>query len=83
MEDSNDGATSSTPPEITPPKPDMYAPPPYEECDGDEDFTSSMTAPLTSESSEVQPPSYEEVQRLKAMEAAEDFPPPHCQVSML
>ncbi|XP_042871169.1 NEDD4 family-interacting protein 1-like [Penaeus japonicus] len=79
VEDSNDGATSSTPPEITPPKPDMYAPPPYEECDGDEDFTSSMTAPLTSESSEVQPPSYEEVQRLKAMEAAEDFPPPHCQ----
>ncbi|XP_045604444.1 NEDD4 family-interacting protein 1 isoform X3 [Procambarus clarkii] len=76
--DENEGAVRTTMDDIPPPKPDMHAPPPYEESDTREGFTSSMAEPLTEESSEVQPPSYEEVQRLKALEAAEDFTLPLC-----
>lgn len=52
-----------------PPKPDLHAPPPYEEED------SGVHPPHTGD---IQPPSYEEVQRLKAMEVGEDLPMPLC-----
>ncbi|KAK7065766.1 NEDD4 -interacting protein, partial [Halocaridina rubra] len=63
--------------DIPPPKPDLHAPPPYEECDSSEGVNTSMTVPLTTGSTDLQPPSYEEVQRLKAMEAADEFGLPH------
>lgn len=58
---------------IPPPKPDMYAPPPYEEIE-----YNSSPAGVSSENYScnttigLQPPSYEEVQRQKALEAGED-----------
>lgn len=59
--------------ELPPPKPDLQAPPPYEEEDN------GAHVPQTGD---IQPPSYEEVQRLKALEVGEDFPMPLCQVSV-
>lgn len=76
--DANEGLVHPPLDDIPPPKPDMHAPPPYEESDTRDGSTTSVTAPLVQESSEVQPPSYEEVQRLKALEAAEDFTVPLC-----
>ncbi|XP_066966299.1 NEDD4 family-interacting protein 1 isoform X1 [Macrobrachium rosenbergii] len=74
----SEGSETRSRDEIPPPKPDLHAPPPYEECDSGEALTTSMTVPLTTGSSELQPPSYEEVQRLKAMEAQDsEFPLPH------
>ncbi|KAK8734625.1 hypothetical protein OTU49_005902 [Cherax quadricarinatus] len=76
--DDNEGSARTTMDDIPPPKPDMHAPPPYEESETRDGFTSSIAELPTEESSEVQPPSYEEVQRLKALEAAEDFTLPLC-----
>lgn len=83
MTDPGEGAVQPSLDEIPPPKPDMHAPPPYEESEGEEGYSTSMTAPLTQESAELHPPSYEEVQRLKALEASEDFSLPLCHVSVL
>ncbi|CAL4060209.1 unnamed protein product [Meganyctiphanes norvegica] len=67
-------ATALTVCNIPPPKPDMYAPPPYEECEGTGGFQNTAET-----GAEILPPTYEEVQRIKAQEANEDFPlPPHC-----
>lgn len=79
--DANESVVHPPLDDIPPPKPDMHAPPPYEESDTRDGSTTSVTSPLVQESSEIQPPSYEEVQRLKALEAAEDFTVPLCHVS--
>lgn len=59
--------------DIPPPKPDMYAPPPYEECESSGGFQTNGESAV-----EILPPTYEEVQRIKAQEAGQDFPLPHC-----
>ncbi|XP_050714069.1 NEDD4 family-interacting protein 1-like isoform X2 [Eriocheir sinensis] len=71
--------TSGSLEDIPPPKPDMHAPPPYEESDPGEAFEGHTVPTFPPDSpSDLQPPSYEEVQRLKALEAAEDYPLPLC-----
>lgn len=60
--------------EIPPPKPDMYAPPPYEETESSGGFQTSGENAV-----EILPPTYEEVQRIKAQEANGDYPLPHCE----
>ncbi|KAL7642711.1 UNVERIFIED_CONTAM: hypothetical protein RMT77_007276 [Armadillidium vulgare] len=57
--------------ELPPPKPDIHAPPPYEEVDFSSPSSEVSSVPYDDSSSTLQPPSYEEVQRLKALEAGE------------
>ena len=76
---SSSSAASHSEVSIPPPKPDVYAPPPYSECGSDIPIGSGEQDSLL-----VEPPSYEEVQLLKAQEAAGggDLPlPPYSSVS--
>ncbi|XP_076047687.1 nedd4 family interacting protein [Oratosquilla oratoria] len=68
--------------DLPPPKLDMSAPPPYEEEEQEEsrrirngEVDPSLLILPPGEAGEVQPPSYEEVQRLKAQEASGEYVP--------
>lgn len=64
--------------ELPPPKPDIHAPPPYEEVDFSSPSSEVSSIPYDDSSATLQPPSYEEVQRLKALEAGESPLPVVC-----